>query len=394
MNYLNGENKDCLLNDLRTFLTNDDEVIEEEKLNSLKLNISHGCNLACTYCYTGQGIGKGIHGDFGVMMPLNMAKRISLLIDKYIPKIKRLTFFGGEPTLNIPVIRYFCEKYPNISFLMQTNGTTLRNPRLLELIKKYNFRITVSIDGPKEIHDKYRRTLKGKPSYDVVKQNVHFINEYYPGKIVSIQATYSPFAQKLYSRKEFAETIYKEFKVKRISAKYMMDVETGTTVGHDFDYNPAKDFHDEILTSRKYRYNSRMTDIVESFLFGGKSKYFCDGAVSFESVDPHGDIWPCDLLIKTDRKIANVFDSPEKVWESMINYKKAFFGDFDKTNLPCRNCIANFFCRKCQARKELSDFRDCSKKRLDVKTAFDLLADNIDKIDFINKNVGSKAISY
>ncbi|MGL4953536.1 MAG: radical SAM protein, partial [Culicoidibacterales bacterium] len=142
--------------------------LPNKKIQGLKINVSHACNLRCSYCYAG----NGDYGDKGKIMTLNTANKIAQFIEGVLKDVNTITFFGGEPTLNIEVIKFFCERYSNFNFLMQTNGVNLNNQELLNLIYKYNIKVTVSIDGNKAIHDRERKDYKGNPTYDVIRNNI------------------------------------------------------------------------------------------------------------------------------------------------------------------------------------------------------------------------------
>ena len=86
-----------------------------------------------------------------------------------------LTFFGGEPLTNIPLIKqvvdYTEERCASIgkrvNFSLTTNGTLLRDA-IIDYLQEHRFGITISIDGPQAVHDRYRITTGGQGSYDTV----------------------------------------------------------------------------------------------------------------------------------------------------------------------------------------------------------------------------------
>ena len=90
-----------------------------------------------------------------------------------------LVFFGGEPLLNPKLIsdtiayadRKAADSGKEISYAMTTNGTVLTD-KVIAFIRKHRIGMTVSIDGTRAAHDRFRRFPDGSPSYDVILPGV------------------------------------------------------------------------------------------------------------------------------------------------------------------------------------------------------------------------------
>lgn len=86
-----------------------------------------------------------------------------------------ITFHGGEPMLiGVPLLRRAFEivnKYAGTSISMQSNGTLLTD-EMAFLLKEYDVKVGISIDGPKEMHDAYRLNKGKKGSFDLVFNNI------------------------------------------------------------------------------------------------------------------------------------------------------------------------------------------------------------------------------
>ena len=109
-------------------------------------------------------------------MSFDVAKRA---IDYYLlhskeTKIRYISFYGGEPLLNFNLIEkcahYLRKKCSNIKFGLTTNGILL-NKDVIAFLERNSFVITISLDGPKELHDKYRIDVNGQGSYDKCYEN-------------------------------------------------------------------------------------------------------------------------------------------------------------------------------------------------------------------------------
>lgn len=132
------------------------------------------CNLACRYCYY---LGKGPAGE-RVGDPARMPED---LLESYISQhiaaspdeIVRFSWHGGEPTVlgvgyfrRIAVIqRRLCPPGRTIANGLQTNGTLL-DEEWGRFLAEEGFSVGLSLDGPRGLHDRYRRTRGGKSAFD------------------------------------------------------------------------------------------------------------------------------------------------------------------------------------------------------------------------------------
>lgn len=86
-----------------------------------------------------------------------------------------ITFHGGEPMLiGAPLLGKAFEivkKYEGATISVQSNGTLISN-EMVDLLKKFNVRVGISIDGPKEMHDTYRLNKGKSGSFDLVFGNI------------------------------------------------------------------------------------------------------------------------------------------------------------------------------------------------------------------------------
>jgi len=151
----------------------------------LLLEVTTACNMRCKYCgYSGLYIKARTHGNISMNFK-TARKAIDLylsLLDKYKLdnpyREPRISFFGGEPLLNIrlikDVVKYVKARIKdefNVEFSMTTNGTLL-NTDVIEFLVDNNFNVAVSLDGPKEEHNRNRVFPGGRGSFDVVFENI------------------------------------------------------------------------------------------------------------------------------------------------------------------------------------------------------------------------------
>ncbi len=144
---------------------------------TLVLNVANDCNLGCSYCFAAQG-------DYGTpkrMMSEETARRSVdfLLSNSGVHKSVTIVFFGGEPLMNLKLIRRLVD-YANdagvkagkeVEFTMTTNATYL-TPEVIDFLSENRIGVSVSIDGPKQYHDLRRTYKNGHGSYDFIRPRV------------------------------------------------------------------------------------------------------------------------------------------------------------------------------------------------------------------------------
>lgn len=155
----------------------DDEPLVDPPLHALSLAIAQKCNLGCTYCYAQQGQFGGEARD----MEREAAERaVDLLVDGAAPGARlNLAFLGGEPLANRPLLQETTRRAAakaeargvKLGFSITTNGT-LVNEEDADFFESFGFAVTVSLDGPRKVHDKLRAFQSGKGSFDRIMKNV------------------------------------------------------------------------------------------------------------------------------------------------------------------------------------------------------------------------------
>jgi len=100
------------------------------------------------------------------------------------PKRFGLSFYGGEPLMNMSVLKdilqYSQRNYPDIfQHVLTTNGTLL-GPKNVEILVKHNVQLAISIDGPKGEHDRRRRDVRNSGTFEKIVRNLRRIKKDYP----------------------------------------------------------------------------------------------------------------------------------------------------------------------------------------------------------------------
>ncbi|MDC7250783.1 MAG: quinohemoprotein amine dehydrogenase maturation protein [Sphaerochaetaceae bacterium] len=151
---------------------------------TLILNIASGCNLSCTYCYKADLETLKNSGNMTFETAMEAIKH--LYDGAPNQKVYNVTFFGGEPLSNFELIKdvtmyakeFFKQRKAQVDFTITTNATLLTK-EIISFLDKYQFGITISMDGPKAIHNKTRLTNSGSGSYDMVRKKVELLLSMY-----------------------------------------------------------------------------------------------------------------------------------------------------------------------------------------------------------------------
>ncbi|MCH8844119.1 MAG: radical SAM protein, partial [SAR324 cluster bacterium] len=163
-------------------------------LSTVVLNINTGCNLSCTYCYKEDLVpaSQGERMEFETAVD-----SIELLLREGASRDRiNVVFFGGEPLSNMPLIKRVVnyaqgrciELGKKVDFTLTTNATLLTEA-LVDYFNAHRFGLTISMDGPKALHDLRRKTVGGKGSYDVVARNVRMLLARYRSRPVGARVT-------------------------------------------------------------------------------------------------------------------------------------------------------------------------------------------------------------
>ncbi|GEM81514.1 anaerobic sulfatase maturase [Vibrio superstes] len=157
------------------------------KFQALAKPIGAVCNIDCSYCYY---LGKQQLLDYDKREEKTMTYE---LLEEYIrqyiqgqntPEIV-FTWHGGEPTLLgldyfkkvVELQAKYLPEHSTIVNDLQTNGTLL-NAKWCQFFKKHNFFVGLSIDGPEELHNHYRKNHAGRGTFEKTLRGAKLLREY------------------------------------------------------------------------------------------------------------------------------------------------------------------------------------------------------------------------
>jgi len=146
--------------------------------------IGPACNLDCAYCFY---LEKQALFDSGENFRMSV-EVLTAFIHKYVEAqptpVVEFVWQGGEPTLlGVDFFRRVVELQRPfagrkiIRNSLQTNGTLLTD-EWCRFLKRHHFMVGISLDGPKEIHDRYRRDCRGRGSFDGVMRGLKLLQKH------------------------------------------------------------------------------------------------------------------------------------------------------------------------------------------------------------------------
>lgn len=272
------------------------------------------CNLRCNYCFYRQKSGMFT----GKTHRMSSAVLETLIRDSMRMGVNAFSWQGGEPTLmGLDFFKRVVElemKYglPGMAVAnsLQTNGTLL-DKQWARFLSEYNFLIGLSLDGPKQFHDYYRKDLHGKGTYDRIMRAANILREHgvefnilaliNDHNVKEPDALYNFFLSNEFYFLQFVPCI--EPGGKGIPASFSISPEDyGTFLTSMFDRWTA-DFP---------RVSIRDFDNLLLHELGRKSSICTMGkrCGSYVVVEHNGDVFACDFFVVSKWKLGNLMETP------------------------------------------------------------------------------------
>ncbi|MGN0346879.1 MAG: thioether cross-link-forming SCIFF peptide maturase [Lachnospiraceae bacterium] len=326
----------------------DQFINRETVVKAMCLHIAHDCNLACKYCFAGEG---EYHGDRGLMSFEVGKKALDFLIQNSGNRVNlEVDFFGGEPLLNWDVVKQLVqygremEKVHNkkFRFTLTTNGTLL-NDEILEFANKEMSNLVLSIDGRKEVNDRMRPHRGGQGSYDKIVPKYIKAAESRNQTNYYVRGTYTHYntdfaADVLHMADLGFQQISVEPVVAPCDAPYALTEEDIPVLLKQYDL-----LADEMLKRKKegrgFNFFHFMIDL-EGGPCVAKRLSGCGSGCEYLAVTPWGDFYPCHQFVGQQEFLMG------NVEEGITNkeIQKMFHNCNVYSKEACRNCFAKFYC--------------------------------------------------
>lgn len=355
----------------------------EQGLEEMYLQVSHQCNLNCTYCYARGG---NFGGPDQVMTETFARQAVDFFLrESGSRRTLILNFDGGEPFLNFPVVQaaaaYAQEKAhllgkkirPNIS----TNGT-LFTVRDVAYLARNRFGIGISIDGDRDAHDHARKFRNNRGTYDNLAQRLHDAQLFTHHPTVNARATIT--RETLHcSRTVFHlygmgfRNIYLEPAAGK-NETWAIDEEDLQIIKEEFDR--IAEFYKEELLKGNYFMLRNFFQVLERIHCKNKSGYRCGAGRQTAAVSPDGGLYPCYKFVG----IKSYLMGNVGAGEYDKNYSARFRENHAGARPGCQNCWARYLCGGgCPYLSEVShgnitikDELDCEFTRHIVKLSLEI----------------------
>ncbi len=317
-------------------------------IKALCLHVAHTCNLSCEYCFAGEG---KYHGE-RALMSLEVGKRaIDFLIENSgNRKNLEVDFFGGEPLMNWEVCKEIVkyarsrekEHNKNFRFTLTTNGVLL-DDEVIDFANREMHNVVLSLDGRKEVHDKLRKTVNGKGSYDtIVPKFKHFIERrgdrgYYMRGTFTHNNT--DFTNDIF---HMADMGFSELSMEPVVCS-PDDPYALTEADLPVLYRQYEILAEEMLKRSREKRGFTFYHYMIN-LSGGPCIYKrisgCGSGTEYLAVTPWGELFPCHQFVGDEKY------SMGDIWRGVTN--KEVQGEFKLCNAyarkECRDCWAKLYC--------------------------------------------------
>ena len=317
-------------------------------VKAICLNVAHTCNLSCEYCFAKGG---KYHGPDAIMDIETAKKAIDFLIANSGNHYNLdVDFFGGEPLMNWDVVketvsyaRSLEEKYnKHFNFTLTTNGMLLddeKNEYLNDNMKN----VVLSLDGRKEIHDEFRKTIGGKGSFDtVVPKFQKFVKsrgdkEYYMRGTFTANNLGFTNDIKTYLDLGFKRTSLEPV-VGNTDSPYALKEEDLPLL---FDqYEKLADMMIEAIDNNdEFIFYHYMIDL-ENGPCAHKRLSGCGSGTEYMAVTPTGELYPCHQFVGNEDFILGNLDQGIKRNDLVNEFKTC--NCYSKEE--CKTCWANMYC--------------------------------------------------
>jgi uncharacterized protein len=317
-------------------------------IKALCLHVAHSCNLNCEYCFASQG---KYHGERALMSFETGKRALDFLIENSGSRTNlEVDFFGGEPLMNWQVVKDLVayarsiekEKGKNFRFTLTTNGI-LVDDDVIEFANKECHNVVLSLDGRKEVHDRLRKNIAGKGSYDTIVPKFQEFVKKRGDRGYYMRGTYTHFNTDFYHDiMHMADLGFTELSMEPVVCA-PGDPYALTEEDLPILYEQYEKLANELIRRAKlgkpltfYHY---MID-----LSGGPCIYKrlagCGSGTEYMAVTPWGDLYPCHQFVGDEKYLLG------NIYEGVKN--TAVQDEFRMCNAyarpDCKDCWARLYC--------------------------------------------------
>ncbi len=317
-------------------------------IKALCLHVAHTCNLNCEYCFASQG---KYHGE-RALMSLETGKRaLDFLIENSGTRRNlEVDFFGGEPLMNLEVVKELVayareiEKIhnKNFRFTLTTNGILIDDD-VIDFCNKEMSNVVLSLDGRKEVHDRLRKDYQGRGSYDIIVPKFQEFVRRRGDKSYYIRGTFT------HANTDFTNDIFHmaDLGFKELSMEPVVcapdDKSALTKEDLPLLFEQYEILAKEMLKRQKegngFTFYHYMLDLTHGPCIY-KRISGCGSGTEYMAVTPSGELYPCHQFVG-DKKylLGNIYDGvTNKEIQNEFKLCNAY------ARKECADCWAKLYC--------------------------------------------------
>ena len=317
-------------------------------IKALCIHIAHTCNLNCSYCFASQG---KYHGDRAIMS-FEVGKRaLDFLVENSGSRRNlEVDFFGGEPLMNFDVVKQMVayarsiekEHNKNFRFTLTTNGMLIDDD-VIDFANREMSNVVLSLDGRKEIHDRYRVDYAGKGSWETIVPKFQKLVESRGGKNYYMRGTFT------HANPDFLEDIKQmlDLGFTELSMEPVVCAPGDPSELTQEDLPIVLDQYEKLAElmrkrdkeGKPFTFYHYMIDLT-----GGPCIYKrisgCGSGTEYMAVTPWGDLYPCHQFVGEEKfKLGDI-------WNGVTNNETV--EEFASCNVyarpECHDCWAKLYC--------------------------------------------------
>jgi uncharacterized protein len=326
----------------------DDTPLSSPPLRALSLAIAQKCNLGCTYCYAQQGEFGGAAKNMELADAL---RAVELLVGTAEPGARlNLAFLGGEPLVNRKVLRAATERAlelangrgAKITFSITTNGTLL-NEDDGRFFEEHGFAVTLSLDGPQEVHDALRPFKGGRGSYDAIMKRVEPLLKLQQRMQLSARVTVTP--KNLSLRRTLDTFIAAGFHSVGFSPMLSAPTGEGEMQSEDLELmlgemiDCGREFERASRRGQRYPF-ANMVNAMREIHRGTHRPYPCGAGAGYLGVSADGELAACHRFVGDEEGAMGSLDDGVDVSRQADWLAKRHVHRQE----PCQSCWARYLC--------------------------------------------------
>lgn len=317
-------------------------------VKALCLHIAHTCNLNCSYCFASQG---KYHGERAIMS-FEVGKRaLDFLVENSGSRRNlEVDFFGGEPLMNFDVVKQLVayarsiekEKGKNFRFTLTTNGV-LVDDDVIEWANRECSNVVLSLDGRKEIHDRFRVDYAGNGSWDKIVPKFQRFVEARNGQNYYMRGTFT------HNNPDFLKDVQQmlDLGFRELSMEPVVCAPDDPSALTEADLNIVMQQYEDLaqLMLQHDRKNDPFTFYHYMIdLTGGPCIYKrisgCGSGTEYMAVTPWGDLYPCHQFVGDEKfRLGDIHTGVTNT-----DIQKQFAACNVYAHPECNDCWARLYC--------------------------------------------------